>query len=83
MVGNFQAHAHILLDQEHGDALFAHLRHDTEDFAGNERREPLRGLVENEELGIDQKGASDREHFLFATGELPAAIRSALLEPGE
>ncbi len=38
VVGDFETHAHILLDQQHRDSFGAHLRDDAEDFAHDQRR---------------------------------------------
>ena len=38
-VGDLETHAHILLDQEQGNAFRSHLRHDAKDFANDQRRE--------------------------------------------
>ena len=55
MVGNLKADADVLLDEQHGNALCAHLRHDAEDLPRNERRQSLRRLIENKEFGIDEE----------------------------
>src|SRR6516225_6591431 len=73
MVGDLKAHAHILFDQQHGNAFRAHLRDDTKDFAHDQRRQPLRWFVKNEKFWIKQQCACDGQHFLLASGELPPA----------
>src|SRR5262245_38450428 len=74
MVRDFETHARILFNQKHGYSFAAHLRHNAEHFAHDERCKPLRGFIKNEQLRIEQQRASDREHFLLAARELAAAV---------
>src|SRR5260221_7609662 len=83
VIGDLQAHAHVLLDEENRDALVAHPRDDAEDLADDERRQALRRLVEDEQLGVEQQGAADRQHLLLAARELAATIAAALGEARE
>ena len=84
VVGDFEAHARILLDQQHRNALGLRICcDDAEHLAHDQRRQPLRRLVENQELGIEQQRAGDRQHFLLAAGKLTAAIELALGEARE
>ena len=78
-VGDFERRAHILLDQQNRDALRAHLRDDAKTSRTMSGRESLRRLVEQQEFGIEQQRAGDRQHLLLAAGELAArlALRSA------
>jgi hypothetical protein len=41
VVGDVQAHPHILLDQEHRDAFRPHLRNDAEHLTNDQRRQAL------------------------------------------
>src|SRR5450631_2988749 len=47
VVGDFQAHPRILFDQQHRNALGLHLLDDAKHLAHDQRRQPLRGLVED------------------------------------
>ena len=40
-------------------------------------RQPLRGLVHDEELRVEEQRARDREHLLLAAGELGTAVAFA------
>src|SRR6266567_6902534 len=80
MIRDLQAHARILLHQQNRYAFIAHARDNLEHLAHDQRREALRGLIENEQLGIEQQRAADREHFLLAAGELAAAVLLAFGE---
>jgi hypothetical protein len=44
-------------------------------------REPLERLVQQHDLGIAHQRPGDREHLLFAAGELGAAVVAPLLQP--
>src|SRR5258708_9607038 len=74
VIGDLEAHAHVLLDEENRDALVAHPRDDAEDLADDERRQTLRRLVEDQELGVEEHGAADPPHLPVAARELAAAI---------
>src|SRR5260370_23806287 len=83
VVGDFEAHPRILFDQENRNALGLHLLDDTKHLAHDQRRQTLRRLIENQEPRVEQQGAADREHLLFAARKLTAAIELALLEARE
>ena len=74
LVGNLQRDAHVLLDQQHGHSLVAHLRHDAKDLLHDQRRQPLRRFVEDQQPRVQQQRARDRQHFLLAAGKLPPAV---------
>ena len=83
VVGDLQTHPRVLFHQQHRHALGLHLLHDAKHLAHDQRRQALRWLVENQEFRIEQQGAGDRQHLLFAAGQLPAAIVLAFLEAGK
>jgi hypothetical protein len=83
VIGDFQAHPHVLLDEKDRDALVAHPGDDAEDLADDERRQALRRLVEDQEFRVEQQGAADRQHLLLAARELAAAIAAPLGETRE
>src|SRR5438105_12818324 len=78
MVGNLQAHPCILLNQQNRNPLVAHLRHDAKYFPDHQRGQPLRRLIEDEELWVEQQSPTDRQHFLLAAGKLATAMKFAL-----
>src|SRR4051812_4540554 len=51
-VGDLEAHADVLLDEQHRDAFAPHLRDDPENLAHDQRRQALRRLVEDEETWV-------------------------------
>src|SRR5262249_40367992 len=59
VVGNFETHARVLLDQQDRDSLVPHPRDDAEDLAYDQRRQALRRLVEDQEFRIEQQGAAN------------------------
>src|SRR5689334_15848139 len=48
VVGDGQRLVHVLLDQEHGDAASVDLAHDIEILLDQERRQPERGLIDEQ-----------------------------------
>ena len=71
------------LDEQHRNTLGLHLLDDAEHFAHDQRRQPLRWLVENQKPRVQQQRPADRQHLLFAAGKLAAAVELALLQAGE
>ena len=47
------------------------------------RREPLGGLVEEEDARVGEQRAADRDHLLLAARELVAAVPAPLLQARE
>src|SRR6185312_7104259 len=72
--------SHVLLDQQHRNALLARRGHDAEDLLHDQRRKALARLVEQQQLRIEQQRARDGEHLLLAAGQLPALVGLALRE---
>ena len=84
LFGNRGRDRNILFDEQNCDAVF--LGQPCEQFldlGDDQRRKAFRRLVENQEFGVLQERAGDREHLLFAARELPAAVVAALRQPGE
>ena len=50
-----------------------HLEH----FLHDQRRQPLRRLVQQQQLRVQQQRARDRQHLLLAAGKLPALVALA------
>src|SRR5437899_9714178 len=75
MVGEVERRRHVLLDEQDADALLAVDRtDDAEDLADDERREPERGLVQEQEPRPHHERTRDGEHLLPAAGEAPADL---------
>src|SRR2546430_13484030 len=69
MVGEVERHRHVLLDEQDADALLAVDRtDDAEDLADDERREPERGLVQEQEPRPQHERTRDGEHLLLEIG---------------
>src|SRR5437879_7228027 len=81
-VGDPRQRGHVLVDQQ--DRLPARLEVDqaAPDLRPDERREPLRCLVEDEQARVRHERAPDREHLLLAAREGPAEDALATGEPG-
>ena len=79
MVGDRGRDPDVLLDDKDGEILLvretdqeiAHLRHD-------HRRQTLGRLVHDKKPRIAEQRARDRQHLLFAAGQLAAAVRAPL-----
>ena len=69
MIGDAGRHADILLDDQDGHRpLFGELHHHRLDLLDNDRRQPFRRLVHDQEARIAQQRARDRQHLLLAAG---------------
>src|SRR5260370_32445073 len=65
----------VLLDQEYGELLLRVERADgLENLPGDERGEPERGLVEQQEAWPAHQRARDRQHLLLAARQRAAAL---------
>src|SRR5687767_5655823 len=49
----------------------------------DDRREPERGLVDEQQARIRHQPAADRQHLLFAAGQIGSGLRAPLLEDRE
>ena len=47
----------------------------------DQRRQPLGGLVQDQQLGVGHQGAADRQHLLLAARDLVAEVAAALGKP--
>ena len=82
--GNGRRHADILLDHEHRHvAILAEAHQHLLDLGDDDRRQSFGRLIHDQQMRIGQKRARDREHLLFAAGELTAAMVLAFGKPGE
>src|SRR5262249_4881433 len=79
-----ERHPGVLLDQQHRDALLGvEPTDDREDLTDQERREPERGLVEQQQLGPAHEGAADRQHLLLAARQKARELIKPRLESRE
>src|SRR5438445_201346 len=61
VVGYGEGQLHVLLDEQHRQALALEAADDLEEVHREERREPERGLVEHEDRRLRHEPARDRE----------------------
>src|SRR3990172_8221660 len=71
-VGDLDRARGVLLDEEHRHAFLAELLENLEHLVDDQRRQPERGLVEEEELRPGEQRPGDCELLLLAAGELRA-----------
>src|SRR5499433_1448490 len=74
---------HVLLDQKHRDAARIDLPDDIEILLDQDRGEPERGLVHQQELGGAHQPAADGDHRLLAARHGAGDLRAALAQSGE
>src|SRR5262245_39632638 len=73
----------VLLDQDHGEARLLEAGDGAGDLLDDHRCQPFGRLVEQQEAGAGPEDAADRQHLLFAAGELGALAREPRREVGE
>ena len=64
----------VLLDEQHGRELRGALER-RRDLGDEQRREPLRRLVDEQHRVLVQERAGDRDHLLLAAGERAGLLR--------
>src|SRR2546421_7152584 len=78
VVGEIQRERRVLLDEENADSGLIDRSENPEDLAHDERREPQRRLVEEEQPRPQHQRAGHREHLLLpareCAGRLPASL---------
>src|SRR3984893_7988461 len=79
-VGDRKRSAQVLLDQENRQSLALDTLEHRDDLLHDHRRQAFRGLVEQQQAGIEHERARDRKHLLLAARELKAEIALTLLE---
>ena len=82
-VGDGGGELHVLLDEEHGDALVLDLADDVADLLDDHRGQALGRLVEQQQPRARAQHAGDREHLLLAAGQLGAGEVAALVQHRE
>src|SRR5207237_390766 len=79
-----ERHVGVLLHQQHGGLLLlVDLRDDAEDLLHQQRREPERRLVEEDQPRSRHQRAADRQHLLLAAGEVTGDLPAPLAQPRE
>src|SRR6266567_913713 len=81
-MGELEGMKRVLLDQEDGELLLdVEGADDLENLPGDERGEPERRLVEQQEARPAHERARDRQHLLLAARERAAALVEPLAQP--
>src|SRR4051794_17810651 len=75
--------AHVLLDEQHRQAIVAQAPDQREHFLDEERRQAERRLVEDQQAGFGHQAAADREHLLLAAAHRAGPLALALGEARE
>src|SRR2546426_4975287 len=83
VVGDAEGEGEVLLDDQDGRAPGLEPAQNAPELSHQERREPLRGLVHQENVGVAHQRPPAGEHLLLAAGELVAAVPEALAQPRE
>src|SRR5262245_54927005 len=63
----FEGQRHILLDEQHGDAVAMQHVDDFPDLRDHPRHQPLGRLVQEDDLGLQHHCPGNREHLLLTT----------------
>src|SRR3954452_7095795 len=83
-VGDAQHLLRVLLHQDRGHDLVADdAPQRPQQFLDQDRSQPLQRLIQQHNARIEDQGAADREHLLFAARELVAEVAAALLQARE
>src|SRR3989442_14630606 len=82
-VGDPRQRGDVFVDQQNRLPARLETRDATPDLSPDERREPLRRLVEDEQARVRHEGAPDREHLLLPAGERAAEDALTLGERGK
>src|SRR6058998_1023159 len=82
-VGDPRQRGDVLVDHQDGLPALLEVPEAPPDLRPDERREPFRRLVKDEEPGVRHEGAPDREHLLLAAREGPAENALAAREVGK
>src|SRR5438093_4178380 len=83
VVGDAEGEGEVLLHEQDGGPPGLEPAQDASELSHQERREPLRGLVHQENVGVAHQRPPAGEHLLLAAGELVAAVPEALAQPRE
>ena len=83
VVGDLERGQGVLFDDQHGHALVPDPFDGFEDDVDEHRREPHRGLVEQQQGRVAQQRPGDGEHLLLAAGHGAGLLVDPLPQPGE
>ena len=73
----------VLVDEQDGKAQLLQAAETLPDRLANERRQPFRGFVEDQQLWAQHQRTPDRQHLLLTAGELDAHVIAASQELGK
>ena len=77
-LGDGQDQPWVLLDDDDVQAFFfRHARNGAQQLFHDDGRQAFKGLVEQQQLGVQHQGAGHGQHLLFAAGQLVAKIAFA------
>ena len=82
-VGQLQGGPGVLLHQQHRHPPPVDGPHDVKHLPHHQRRQPQRGLVQQQQAGLPHQGPPDGQHLLLPPGERPRPLPAALGEEGE
>ena len=77
-VGDVEGHQRVLLDEQDRRALLVDLDDDLEDLLDEDRGQPHRRLVEQQERRMRHQRTADRAHLLLAARHRPGLLRLPL-----
>src|SRR5215467_13472467 len=83
VIGDPEREGEILLDDQDGCAARLEAAEDASELAHQERRQPLGGLVHQENVGIADQCTPAGQHLLLAARELVAPIAQTLAQAGK
>ncbi len=79
-IGDAERLEHVLLDQQNGGAVVAHLGDDVEHVVDDGRRQPERRLVEQHDAWPRHQRPSDRHHLLLAARQLAGRLATLVAQ---
>src|SRR5947209_20593919 len=71
---------HVLLDDDDRASLLGYLAADANDILNDQRRQPLEGLVQQNEPRLAHERTRDRQHLLLAAGKVSPAVVASFRE---
>src|SRR2546423_5544005 len=82
-VAGLERQRHVLLHEQYRDTLAVQHVDDLPDLRDHARHQPFRGLVQQDDLGLEHHRAGDGEHLLLAAGKRAAGLVPPLGEHRE
>src|SRR5688572_7823656 len=82
-IGDPRQRLYILVDEQDRESFGLEARNRLEDLDADQRRKPLGGFIQDQQLRVGHQCAPDREHLLLAARELVAEVAAALGELGK